>query len=72
VRIFHIKKCFGARFFLSVRGYYQFIGREIFQQKRVDKGPSRESATRLAEPTDIRMFVGGNEEALTTSEISEE
>jgi len=28
--------------------YYQFIGREIFQQKRVDKEPPGESATRLA------------------------
>ena len=27
--------------------YYQFIGREIFQQKRVDKELSRESATKL-------------------------
>jgi len=63
---------FWSPFFLSVRGYYQFIGGEIFQQKRVDKGPSRESATRLAKPTSIRMFVGGNEEALTTSEIAEE
>jgi hypothetical protein len=50
--------------------YYQFIGREIFQQKRVDEGPSGESATRLTEPPGNWMFLDGNEKALTTRGIT--
>jgi hypothetical protein len=33
------------------RGYYQFIGREIFQQKRVDEGPLKRIGNETREAT---------------------
>jgi hypothetical protein len=70
VEYFHIRKSFGACIFTIVPEYYQFIGREIFQQKRVDEGSSenRQRSSRSFQATG--GFMDGNEKALAARGIA--
>jgi len=57
---------------MRIREYYQFIGREIFQQEREDKGHRENRKRDYEEPLGNRKFGDGTYEALTARVIAEE